>query len=274
MQISVLTLVCTIIRIIPISNDLGDIMVAKADLVGNSYGKLYVVAKTELKKNGQSVWFCHCDCRNFKLIRTADLTSGRVVDCGCRFKGQARENSLKHGYWGSKPYSVVTSVLSRCYSKSKDNYSNYGGRGITICDEWKSNLGLFCKWLEDQGLRDGLQIDRIDNDSGYSPSNCRLLPVAFNIINKRGYGRTGVCGVKLRDNCSNNPYLVQIRLFGIKFNIARSKTLLDAASVRISVTNKICNRVALLCKEQRDIPIKDLEPQFIKIVEEEISKYK
>ena len=65
-----------------------------------------------------------------------------------------------------------------------------------------------------------------------------------------------------------------LRLFGIKFNIARSKTLLDAASVRISVTNKICNRVALLCKEQRDIPIKDLEPQFIKIVEEEISKYK
>ena len=133
---------------------------------------------------------------------------------------------------------------------------------------------VFCQWLEDQGFREGLQVDRMDNDKGYDKTNCRLLPPTFNGINKRGFGKTKVSGVVFREDCSHNPYLSYVKIFGKHYEIRYCQTLLDAASVRISVTNKICNRVALLCKEQRDIPIKDLEPQFIMIVEEEIAKYK
>lgn len=133
---------------------------------------------------------------------------------------------------------------------------------------------MFCQWLEEQGFRDGLQVDRIDNNKGYDEINCRLLPPTFNGINKRGRGESKVCGVRFRADYSIHNYLAYVKVYGKYYEIKYCKTLLDAASIRISVTNKICNRVALLCKEQRDIPIKDLEPQFIMIVEEEIAKYK
>ena len=178
------------------------------------------------------------------------------------------QNKLKrHGYRYTKVYSVVDGIIRRCHDVKKDNYKYYGAKGIFVCDLWRYNRELFCKWLEDEGFRDGLQVDRIDNTKGYSPDNCRLLPASFNGINKKGSSQTGVCGVYFAKDCTIHPYLATIVLYGKRYDIGRYKTIEEAVTVRKSVTADVCNKAAILCKENKEKSIDDLKPQLALLLE-------
>lgn len=181
---------------------------------------------------------------------------------------------FKHGYRGTRVYSVVEGIIRRCHDPKKDNFKHYGAKGIFVCDVWRQNRGIFCKWLEDKGYREGLQVDRIDNNKGYSPDNCRLIPNSFNGINKKGSGVSGICGVYFKKDCTLRPYLATVRLYGKTYDIGRYVNIEEAATVRKTVSSSLCEKVADLCLKHKDVPIKQLENLFVEILLVEIQAIK
>ena len=90
-----------------------------------------------------------------------------------------------HGMYGSKLYKTWNNMISRCYCQSFKNFQNYGGRGITVCDEWKKSFVAFMNWAMANGYSDELTIDRIDVNGNYEPSNCRWITNKEQQLNKR-----------------------------------------------------------------------------------------
>ena len=119
-------------------------MAVTIDLTHQRFGKLFVLAKTDLvASNGRSLWACHCDCGNFCLTKSSALRKNNKRDCGCEYIKTCRNSKVKHGYKGTKVYNVADAVIRRCHDKNKDNYIHYGARGIFVCDEWRNNREFF-----------------------------------------------------------------------------------------------------------------------------------
>lgn len=163
------------------------------DLTGQKYGRLRVLRFDHFKYQGKhktAFWFCQCDCGNTALVPSASLRKGATRSCGCLRREISAERAYKGGR--SKLYSVWTMMIKRCNDATNEFYPNYGGRGISVCDEWSCGYDgymAFRKWAESNGYRDGLTIDRINNDLGYCPDNCRWVTRKFQSNNKRNNRR-------------------------------------------------------------------------------------
>lgn len=155
------------------------------DLTGQRFGRLQVVKYYGSNKNGRALWLCQCDCGNKKTILGGSLIQKLTFSCGCYNKEQARKRRTKHSMSFSKLYKVWQGMKTRCYNENFIYYKNYGGRGITICDEWKNNFQIFYKWAINNGYKEELTIDRINNDDIYEPSNCRWITRAEQNRNQR-----------------------------------------------------------------------------------------
>ena len=154
------------------------------DLTGKRFGRLLVVEKSE-SKNGYAAWLCRCDCGNEKIISGNELRKGKAKSCGCLRKEVATKTFIKHGKTNTLLYEVWKSMKARCNNLNNKRYSSYGGRGITVCDEWRESFQAFYDWAMINGYREGLSIDRIDNDGNYEPSNCRWATASEQQKNKR-----------------------------------------------------------------------------------------
>lgn len=163
------------------------------DLTGQKFGKLTIINKADKRSSSGSIyWNCKCDCGNVTVVIGRHLKNGHTKSCGCLHIKQAKEqarrmsqNNIKHNKSNTRLYHIYKCMLNRCYLKVHKFYKNYGGRGITICEEWKNDFIIFYNWAIENGYKDNLSIDRINNDENYEPSNCRWLSVKEQANNRR-----------------------------------------------------------------------------------------
>ena len=136
------------------------------DLTGQRFGKLVVISR-ESRYNRNATWRCLCDCGKETVVRGDVLKRGTTQSCGCG-KG------LKHGYFYEPWYSSYKAMMERCYLPTSGNYERYGGKGVTVCEEWH-DITKFAEWVETSGYAPGLTIDRIDPAGNYESNNCQWL---------------------------------------------------------------------------------------------------
>lgn len=141
---------------------------------------------------GRRVWVCKCDCGNSTRVSPASkLTRGNTKSCGCLRSMRASQRGTHHKSKTAE-YDTWIGIKKRCYNPSEPGYENYGARGITMCDEWRDDFEAFYR---DMGCRpEGLSIDRIDNDKGYSKENCRWATREVQNTNKRSNRRITALG--------------------------------------------------------------------------------
>ena len=179
----------------------------KYDETGNRYGKWTVIERSNDHKS-KIAWLCECDCGSISKVRGEVLRSGKSLSCGC-----VRETSTL--------YKLFIAMKRRCYGINTQHYDRYGGRGITICDEWINDYKSFHEWAIGNGYADGLEIDRIDNDKGYEPYNCRFVSRLQNIRNKGPNGsRSKYKGISFRKR--SNLWEVKITANGVTKYIGSS----------------------------------------------------
>ena len=138
---------------------------ALKDLCGERFGNL-VVIRSAGSRNGLRYWVCQCDCGNEKIVRGGHLQAGNVSSCGCK------RGNKKHGEYKTRLYHIWVGMRARCRNPKDQQYDLYGGRGIAVCAEW-NDYETFRQWAMSSGYAEHLTIDRINNDDGYNPQNCR-----------------------------------------------------------------------------------------------------
>ncbi|MBE6943840.1 MAG: hypothetical protein E7453_06220 [Ruminococcaceae bacterium] len=157
------------------------------DLTGQRFGQLLVIQRVEnhIRPNGkhESQWLCRCECGVIKNIEGRKLRAGRSKSCGCR-QSHKTFGRQTHGLSGTRLYLIWTNMKQRCLNENDSDFHRYGGRGITIYDRWTQDFEVFYNWAITNGYREDLSIDRIDNDMGYFPDNCRWVSKKVQNSNK------------------------------------------------------------------------------------------
>lgn len=212
--------------------------------IGDKFGRLTVesfsirmapyMSKGVAKVAKHTLADCLCECGNRKSFEQFDLRKGKTSSCGCLNSEVSRINHTTHGGSTTPLYNAYATLLSRCYNPNVAQYSGYGGRGITVCPEWRHSFGEFQKWALTHGYEEGLQIDRRDNNKGYSPDNCRYVPQIVNAHNTGLLSRNNNTGFRgVNKNLRSPDFQVRIKSsLGPKFHKYGYKTAEAAALAR------------------------------------------
>ena len=208
----------------------------RKNVIGEKYGRLTIVDNAEDRGSARYVR-CRCECGTEKDVRLGNLVTGKVTSCGCLVKelGHAKK---KHGKAHSAEWSVWKGIIRRCTKPHDKSYPFYGGRGITVCEEWL----VFENFWRDMGNRPSpdMQIDRVDNEKGYSKDNCRWVSKAENMHNRRTFknSTSGITGVRPK----RKRWLAELKLNGVKVLSQEFSTIDEAISARKAAERKYLGR--------------------------------
>ena len=156
------------------------------ELTGKTFGKLTVLEYAGIGDDYSSRWVVRCECGTEKIVIGKNLTKGLTRSCGCMQGGRGRLNAT-HNMTDTPLYTSWIGMKMRCYNPNNPDYRIYGGRGITVCDDWRNSFEAF---LRDMGptWQRGLTIDRIDSNGNYEPGNCRWVPMSEQWKTRRSHG--------------------------------------------------------------------------------------
>lgn len=189
------------------------------DLTGQKFNMFTVLEFSHVeygKKNRRTYWIAQCECGTVKPIRADQLKT--TISCGCHKRKTDSEKMKKLAIERRKYdneialskhplYHVWRGMIARCYDNRDSHYPRYGGRGITICSEWKNDFRAFYDWSINNGFAEKLEIERIDNDGNYDPNNCRF--------------------VTRKENCNNRSTTIKITFKGYTKSVSEWANLLN-----------------------------------------------
>lgn len=194
------------------------------DVLGKKFGRLTVVKLLEGSRPLK--WLCKCDCGNEIMTVSVHLRSGDTTSCGCYHK----EVTTTHGMYKSKEYKIWNSMIARCTNTNMKNYSDYGGRGIFVCERWMD----FNNFISDMGTRptDNHTIERKDNDKGYNPENCVWATRDIQYRNRRVY-KTSISGHRgIQWHKENKNWVSRITVNKKTIHLGSFENLEDAIEAR------------------------------------------
>ena len=189
-------------------------MAIRKDLTGKKFNKFEVIGFDKVK-NRRGYWFCKCECGTIKSIETSHINRGSIKTCGCSWSS--------HNLTGTKLYEKWKSIKSRCFNQNHDRYKDYGGRGITVCEEWL-NPENFVKWALENGYQEGLTIERVNVNGNYEPNNCIWITSQeqyYNKINTRKviYNNNEYCLAEILNKLDLKTYYKKIEYIIKRENI-------------------------------------------------------
>jgi len=185
------------------------------DLTGVKFGRLTVIRRAE-NCGHHTRWVCKCDCGNETISHTTSLTSGRSRSCSCKSKEEFVLAVTTHGGRKTKLYKHWCHMKKRCYYPKYEYYNRYGARGITVCVEWKNDFATFREWAINSGYIEGLEIDRINTDGNYEPSNCRWINRTQQVRNRTNTLYFEIDGI-------NKPFSEWCEIHGVNYKIAHQR---------------------------------------------------
>ncbi len=205
------------------------------DLTGKKFGYLTVIKLHNEHHFGRS-WLCRCDCGNEVVLNTSHLLGTKTrrpnKSCGC-MKNTKDGNTMKY----PRIYEIWYGMNKRCYDPSRENYERYGGRGASVCEEWRNDFQLFLEWAFNNGYKDGLTIDRIDSSKPYCPDNCRWADYYVQEQNRGPQKRNklGILGV-----CPHTDgyYRAYIQRYGKRKHLGVFRTVEEAVAARKKAEEK------------------------------------
>lgn len=188
------------------------------DIKGQRFGRLVVVERVKNKwKNHGSYWLCKCDCGKEKIVESHNLRNGSTKSCGCLNDEKRGQSNKTHGQsHRERLYAVWCSMRARCDRPTAEPFERYGGRGISVCDEWR-DYAVFREWAYSHGYVENVRgvycsIERIDNDGNYEPDNCKFVTAKEQANNRRSCRLFTIDGVTKNATEWASEYGMEARL--------------------------------------------------------------